>query len=331
MIESGVDEFPCVSEDELRAAMQEVKRECPSLAVLCHAEQCASHAVPEVNGEPHEYCTYLHSRPPRFETDAISTAIRLAEETGARTHIVHLSAAEGVPLFADAKAKGLTNVSVETCPHYLTLDADSIPSGATAFKCAPPIRGRDNQAALWSALRDGTIPMIVSDHSPCEPSLKLLETGNFNKAWGGISSLQLGLPLVFTELRHQALQSGESDEQFLGRIVRELNQWMSVAPAKFVNFNHRKGRLAVGMDGDLVCFSPETSVLVEQSMIQHKHKLTPYLGRTLYGAVNRTILRGTTVYVRRENEAPFFHSPIGQRVKPSTHPDEELHTKITAL
>jgi allantoinase len=319
-----VDEFPCVSPDELRAAMVEVVARCPTLPVLCHAEQCASHNHPPEEGEPSAYHSYLHSRPTRFETDAISTALRLAEETGARTHVVHLSAAEGVPLFAEARAKGLENVSVETCPHYLTLDAESIPSGATAFKCAPPIRGKANQAALWAALRAGTIPMIVSDHSPCEPSLKLLESGDFSKAWGGISSLQLGLPLIYSELRAQALAAGQSESEALDQAVAQVNQWMSLAPAKFVHFTHRKGALKVGMDGDVTFWNPSTPFLVEKAMIQHKHKLTPYLGRTLYGQVTKTFVRGIQVYENMKDGGVRFASPpIGQRVRPAEHPLEK--------
>jgi allantoinase len=338
MIESGVDEFPCVTTEQLEAAMTEVVKSCPSLPVLCHAEACAhdhsghSHEKDAAPADERAYSTYMHSRPETFETDAITTAIRLSEKTGARTHVVHLSAAQGVPLFRDAKKRGLKQVSVETCPHYLTLDAESIPSGATAFKCAPPIRSKSNQSSLWAGLFDGTIPMIVSDHSPCEPSLKHLEEGDFGKAWGGISSLQLGLPLIFSELRSQALSSGESSSVFLPRILRQLHQWMSRATSEFVGFHHRKGAIRVGWDGDVTIWQPETPFLVEKSMIQHRHKVTPYLGRTLYGCVVKTVVRGRIVF---ENHLPesspsssssgtssgvtFLSPPIGERVRPGSH------------
>jgi len=333
LIESGVDEFPCVSEEQLQAAMTEVAAKCPSLPVLVHAEACAhDHKPPQVD-DPTLYKGYLESRPPSFETDAIQMAIEVSAKTGARLHVVHLSAADAIPLFEEAKKRGLKQVSTETCPHYLTLDADSIPAGATAYKCAPPIREKSNQALLWHALKNGTIPMIVSDHSPCEPALKKPEIGDFQAAWGGISSLQLGLPLIFTELKAQydaeaaekknggedaSSSSSDSDTAALARIVSQIQEWMSAAPARFVHFDHRKGSLAEGMDADLVVWDPDATVLVQQSMIQHRHKLTPYLGRTLYGAVRRTFVRGQLVFAQDgEGQAiQWADAPRGQRVYP---------------
>ena len=341
-IESGVDEFPCVSESELRSAMQVVAEQCPTLPVLVHAEACAAHDHAAINAkaaaaDPTLYKNYLESRPPKFESDAIAMAIRLAEETKARMHVVHLSAQEGLGLFAAAHARGSANVSVETCPHYLTLDADSIPAGATSFKCAPPIREKSNQRALWAGLRAGTIAMIVSDHSPCEPALKKIEQGDFAQSWGGISSLQLGLPLIFSELRAQALaaassasaagaaSAAEAEAAFDPALsIHAIQGWMSASPAKFVNFSHRKGSLAVGHDGDFVAWDPEADLLVAQEMIQHRHKLTPYLGKTLRGVVRLTVLRGREVYeAPAQQSAVKFSQPIGQRVYPSSHKAEQ--------
>jgi allantoinase len=329
LIESGVDEFPCVNEDQLRAAMQLIAKKAPTLPVLVHAEACSHHDA-EALLESHKHCdktlykSYLDSRPANWESDAIRMALRQAEETGARCHVVHLSAAEALPLFREAHAKGLSNISVETCPHYLTLSAESIPAGATAYKCAPPIRDSANQKLLWAALREGTIPMIVSDHSPCEPSLKCLETGNFAQSWGGISSLQLGLPLVFSELKAQAQEGGGSFD--LAKTVHQIHEWMSAATSRFVHFTHRKGSLAVGMDGDLVAFDPDQPVLVAKEMIQHKHKITPYLGRTLSGAVRYTFVRGIQVYEAMEGGQVKFSQPLGERIMPAEHPVEKARS-----
>ena len=321
-IESGVDEFPCVNPEQLKAAMEVVVASAPHLPVLVHAEACAAHEHAELTAaaskaDPRAYASYLASRPPTFESSAIASAISLAEQTGARMHVVHLSAQEGLPLFEAARARGSGNVSVETCPHYLTLDADTIPAGATAYKCAPPIREKSNQAALWKALRAGTIPMIVSDHSPCEPALKCLETGDFAQSWGGISSLQLGLPLIFSELRAQAEAAGEAFDE--DKAVLSLHEWMSAAPARFVHFAHRKGSLLVGHDADIVAWDPRGDVLVAKEMIHHRHKLTPYLGRTLRGAVRKTFLRGAVVYAAEEGQACTFSAPQGARVYPAEH------------
>lgn len=332
-IESGVDEFPCVSEAQLKAAMELIAARHPTMPVLVHAEACSAHdhaalTASQAGNDPRQYKSYLESRPPSFESDAISMAIRLAEETKARMHVVHLSAQEGLPLFAAAHARGSAHVSVETCPHYLTLSAESIPAGATAYKCAPPIRELSNQKKLWEGLRAGTISMIVSDHSPCEPALKKLETGDFAQSWGGISSLQLGLPLIFSELRAQQLESGASDSSFdLAASVHSIVHWMCLSPARFVNFAHRKGSLSVGFDGDLVAWDPDAEVLVHESMIQHRHKVTPYIGRTLRGLVRLTVLRGKAVYEAAEGKPCTFATPSGERRLPASHHSEAKRAK----
>jgi allantoinase len=209
--------------------------------------------------------------------------IRLAREFGTRIHIVHHSSADSLPLLREAKASGLP-ITVETCPHYLTFAAEDICDGATQFKCCPPIRERENREQLWDALANGTIDMIVSDHSPCPPDLKLRETGDFLCAWGGISSLQLRLPVVWTEASRR------------GHSLAELARWLCRAPADLVGMGQRKGTLAVGADADLVIWNPEREFKVEGKALQHRHELTPYQDRILRGVVEQTFLRGRKIY-----------------------------------
>jgi allantoinase len=204
-------------------------------------------------------------------------------ETGCRAHVVHLSAAEALPMIAAAKAEGLP-LSVETCPHYLCLSAEEISDGQTQFKCAPPIRSAENREALWRGLEEGVIDFIVSDHSPCTPELKKLDTGDFLDAWGGISSLQLGLPNIWTELKRRGLP------------IERLMSWLCEGPAAFAGLDHRKGRIAPGYDADLVVWEPERSFVLEPADLRFKHKLSPYLGRHLSGRVTHTFLRGALCY-----------------------------------
>jgi len=209
--------------------------------------------------------------------------IRLCRETGARVHIVHHSSSDVLPLLKAAKAEGLP-LTVETCPHYLTFAAEEIPDGATHFKCCPPVRERENRERLWAALADGVIDMIVSDHSPCTPNLKLLETGDFLEAWGGIAALQFSLPAIWTQLHKR------------GFGLRELTRWMSAAPAKLAGLDERKGRLAIGYDADVVIFQAEKEFKVVPEIIEFKNKLTPYSGMNLRGVVEATYVRGVKVY-----------------------------------
>jgi allantoinase len=213
--------------------------------------------------------------------------IRLARETGARVHIVHHSSMSSLPLLRAARAEGLP-ITVETCPHYLTFVAEEIAEGATTFKCCPPIRGRENLAALWAALDEGVIDMIVSDHSPCPPEMKLVEAGDFMRAWGGISSLQLRLPVVWTEMRAR------------GHTIERLIEWTASAPARLVGLDGRKGALRVGSDADILIFRPDAPQRVEPALLEHRHKLTPYAGRVLSGVVEATYLRGVKIYERGE-------------------------------
>jgi allantoinase len=286
LVHSGVDEFPNVAEDDLRVAMPELAR--LGAVLLVHAElpgpiESAAGAVS--SGDPQRYQTFLHSRPRAAEDEAVALMLCLSRETGARIHIVHHSSSDSLPLLRAAKADGLP-VTVETCPHYLTFAAEDVPAGATEFKCCPPVRERENCERLWAALGEGVIDMVVSDHSPCTPHLKLQERGDFMQAWGGIASLQFALPVAWTG----------AEERGFG--LRDLTEWMSRRPARLAGLHHRKGELRVGHDGDVVIWHPEAEFRVEPSIIHHRHKLTPYNGRTLKGTVEAVFVRGRKVYER---------------------------------
>jgi allantoinase len=287
LVPSGVDEFEHVGERELREAM-------PILAsldrpLMVHAElpgPIESAYLTLRGADPRCYATYLASRPPAAETQAVAMMVELCEATGARTHIVHVSSSASVPLLRSARDRGL-RMTAETCPHYLAIDAEEIPDGATEFKCAPPIRERANRQALWEALVRGDLDMIVSDHSPCPPSMKQRESGDCFAAWGGIASLQLGAAVVWSEMRERGLP--------VGCLVR----WMSEAPARLAGLEGRKGRIVPGYDADLVLWDPDGEQLVEPAMLLHRHSLTPYLGRRLTGVVEATYVRGELAYDRR--------------------------------
>ena len=228
-----------------------------------------------------KYRDFLASRPPEAESAAVETVVEAARAVGARVHILHLSAASALPALETARRGGV-RVSAETCPHYLALTAEEVPDGATPFKCCPPIRGAANREALWRGLADGIIGCVVSDHSPCPPSLKRPDTGDFGAAWGGIASLQLGLPIVWTAARER------------GHSLAEVVAWMAANPAELVGLE-RKGRIAVGRDADLVAFAPDDEFTVDPASLHHRHPVTPYAGRTLRGAVRGTWLRGVLV------------------------------------
>jgi allantoinase len=284
LVHSGVDEFPHVTEANLREAMPELAR--LNSVLLVHAE------VPEpienaaenlVGSSPRDYRTFLKSRPRASENEAVALMIRLCRETGARVHIVHHSSSDALPMLREARAEGLP-LTVETCPHYLTFAAEEIPAGATHFKCCPPVRERENREKLWAALAEGVIDMVVSDHSPCTPNLKLQETGDFLEAWGGIAALQFSLPVMWTGLRKRGLG------------LRDLSGWMSAAPARLAGLDERKGKLAAGYDADVVVWRPEKEFKIVPEIIHHRHKLTPYLGMDLRGVVETTFVRGAKVY-----------------------------------
>lgn len=288
---SGVSEFPEVTEAELRPAMAKLARSGAPL--LVHGESPKRLAA--LKGRPNRYRSYLESRPRAAENDAIALMVRLCSETRARVHILHLSSAEALESLAQAKQDGLP-VTAETCPHYLFFTAEEIPDGATEFKCAPPIRERENRERLWEALRGGLIDMVVSDHSPSPPELKHRDSGDFARAWGGISSLQLGLSATWTAANER------------GFSVEQLARWMCLAPARLAGLNSRKGAIAAGYDADLVIWNPEATWKVEPAQIHHRHKLTPYAGRILKGVVESTYLNGEKIYERGH----FASRPSGE-------------------
>ncbi|MGP4000484.1 allantoinase AllB [Streptomyces sp. 8N706] len=278
LLHSGVEEFPPLAPGELEEAMAEIAGFDGMLIV--HAED--PHLI---EGAPRRagrrYADFLASRPREAENTAIEGLILLAKRFGARVHVLHLSSGEALPLIAAARSEGV-RISVETCPHFLTLTAEEIPDGATEFKCCPPIREAANQDALWQGLADGTIDCVVSDHSPCTPGLKRFDTGDFAQAWGGISSLQLGLPAVWTEARRR------------GRSIEDVVRWMSTAPAELAGLE-RKGAIEAGRDADFAVLAPEETFTVDPARLHHRNQVTAYAGRTLYGVVRSTWLRGRRI------------------------------------
>jgi allantoinase len=278
LVPSGVDEFEHVTEKDLREAMPELTR--LGALLIVHAELPQSIKTEAVGGA--DYRSFLASRPRAAEDEAIELMIRLSREFDTRVHIVHLSSADAIPMLREAQAAGV-KITAETCPHYLHFAAEEVPAGATEFKCCPPIRERDNREELWDGLKDGTIDFIVSDHSPCPGEMKLRETGDFMKAWGGIASLQLRLPIVWTEARRR------------GFSLLDVTRWLCANPARQVSFEPRKGSIAVGCDADIVIWNPDTPFTVTPSTLHHRHKLTPYAGEVLSGIVQQTFLRGRKI------------------------------------
>ena len=300
LIDSGVKEFPHVNEAQLREAM-------PVLAslgrvLMAHAELPApiARAVADLDPatDPRCHATWLRTRPPEAEEQAITLLVALARDSGARVHIVHVAAAGAIPILRRARAEGLS-LTAETCPHYLVFNAESIPDGATRFKCAPPIREREHREALWAALRSGDLDMIASDHSPCPPALKLPAEGDCLRAWGGIASIQLALAAVWSTAPSH------------GATVPDVGRWMSERPARLVGLDGRKGAIAPGHDADLVIWDPEAEFIVNASALQHRHKVTPYEGMRLRGVVHETWVRGARVYDRGH----FVHEARGHLLR----------------
>jgi allantoinase len=278
---SGVDEFEHVDEADLEAAVPILVRR--GVPLLVHAEWPAALIDVDRSSDPRDYWTWLSSRPPASEQAAIDFLIRLARKYGARIHVVHLASAEALPSLDAARRAGLA-ISVETCPHYLTFDAEHIASGATAFKCAPPIREARHREGLWAGLADGRIDLIATDHSPAPPAVKSLGAGDFVAAWGGIASLQLGLCAVWTGAESR------------GIALERLATWLASAPAKLAGLDDRKGAIAPGCDADFVFFDPEATTVVNPSTLFHRHPITPYAGMRLRGRIHRTMLRGEMVF-----------------------------------
>lgn len=279
---SGVDEFPHCGEADVARALAAL---APLNAVLmAHAE------LPEALVEGHEharsYAAYAATRPAAAEVQAVELLARLAEAARARVHIVHVSSAATPPVVTAARERGVA-ITAETCPHYLHFAAHEIRDGATQFKCAPPIRTRADRDALWHALATGQIGHVASDHSPCPPAMKRKESGDFMAAWGGIASLQLTLPVLWTGMRERGLP------------LARLAEWLSLAPARLVGLAGRKGSLSPGHDADLVVWDPDATFVVQGTSLLHRHPFTPYQGARLHGVVHSTYVRGTCVHDRR--------------------------------
>jgi allantoinase len=301
LIYPGCEGLGLIDEAELRIAMPTIAG--LGLPLLVHAElvgpcAAATEALEAQGADWRKYASYLASRPAAAELQAIALLIRLARELGCWVHIVHLSAADALPMLYEAKAEGL-KITVETCPHYLYFAADNVKDGDTLLKCAPPIRSEANRAALWKGLRDGTIDLVASDHSPCPPEMKGMEDGSFKDAWGGIASISLGLSAVWTKAVTNSF--GLSD----------LARWMAEKPAVLAGLQKRKGSLATGFDADFFIFSPEETFTVTHSNLYFRHKLSPYVGERLQGVVRKTFLRGKCVF----DEGEFLGVPIGCEVR----------------
>jgi allantoinase len=278
LLPSGVDEFAPLDPAGVRAAMQGIT-EFGGL-LIAHAEDAAViDAAPRARGRHYE--DFIASRPPAAEVSAIEALLEQTRATGCRTHVVHLSSAASLPLIRAAKAAGLP-VTVETCPHYLTLRAEDVPDGATQFKCCPPIRDDANRELLWAALADGTIDLIVSDHSPCTVDAKCLDTGDFGAAWGGIASVQLGLPAIWTEAAARDIP------------LTDVVRWMATAPAALTGLADR-GAIAPGQQADLCIFAPDERFVVDPARLQQRNPISPYAGKELRGVVKQTWLHGVPI------------------------------------
>lgn len=291
LLHSGVDEFPASSLDDLSNALEVLAKN--NALMVVHAED--SVAI-ERSSKPssRSYAEFLASRPKGAENVAIAQLIEEARRSTARVHVLHLSSGDSLSLIRSAKADGV-KISAETCPHYLSLTAEEIADGATQYKCCPPIREKRNQDELWQGLESGIIDQIVSDHSPCTEDLKIFDIGDFQQAWGGISSLQLGISIIWT----QALARGIS--------LWQLTQWMAQKPAQLAGLAH-KGAIAVGMDADCAEFDVDDEFRVEPAALFHKNQVTPYQGKILKGRVKQTWLGGELIY----KDGHMINSPQGK-------------------
>lgn len=276
---SGIDEFPNVAEADLRKAMPIIAKH--NLPLLVHCELTAS--GPRLQASSSSYQEYLLSRPRKWEDDAIALMIRLCEEFNCRTHIVHLSSADSIDQIQQAKQKGLP-LTVETAQHYLYFNAEQIPDGRTEYKCAPPIREKENNERLWQALKEGVIDFVATDHSPAPPEMKEIKRGDLMKAWGGISSVQFALPVLWTAARKHNCN------------LEQIAKWLCENSSLLPGLENRKGKIEKGYDADLVIWDPEKNFTVTEDIIHHRHKITPYLNEELYGVVEQTWLAGERVF-----------------------------------
>jgi allantoinase len=291
---SGIDEFPNVTEADLRKAMPLIAKHNLPLLVHCELEagkrvtnpersRRANRGTPEEFAIEQSYQHYLSSRPKKWEDDAIALMIRLCEEFQCRVHIVHLSSAGSIEQIQKAKQKGLP-ITVETAQHYLYFNAETIPDAQTAFKCAPPIREKENNEQLWNALKEGIIDFVATDHSPAPPEMKEMASGNLMKAWGGIASLQLALPVLWTAARKRNIP------------ITYIAKWLCEHPAYLPGLQKSKGKIAKGYDADFVIWNPHSPFTVTGTQLHHKHKITPYLNEELYGVTEQTWLQCTRIF-----------------------------------
>ncbi len=284
LVDPGINGFTMVTKSQLRAALPHVAK--TGLPLLVHAELPGpiEAAAAELTGADwRRYRTYLRSRPDEAELEAIDLLLALCREFRFPLHIVHLATSKALDCLRKAKSEGLP-VTVETCPHYLYFSSQGIADGATLYKCAPPIRDRANREQLWQALREGVIDLVVTDHSPCPPQMKRLEEGSFRTAWGGIASLSVALPLMWTEARRRGFN------------LSDIARWMAEKPATLAGCGRRKGKIAAGYDADFVVFDPETEFTVTADQLHHRHRVSPYLGHHLTGRVRQTYLRGECIF-----------------------------------
>lgn len=280
LIHSGIDEFPNVNEKDLMKVMPVLASY--NLPLLVHCELQSPHDNAGFNPVT-SYAAYANSHPAEWEINAVRLMIDLCRSYNCRTHVVHVSSSETARLIRKAKEDELP-ITAETAQHYLYFDSAMIDDGRTEFKCAPPIRDKRNQESLWEALSEGTLDFVATDHSPAPPNLKQLDSGNFKKAWGGISSLQFALPALWTRARDR------------GFTEADVCQWLSSNPSFICGLSHRKGFLKKGYDADLVIWDPTQTFIVKEEQVHHKHKVTPYLGEELYGVVKQTWLAGKKIY-----------------------------------
>jgi allantoinase len=300
LIHSGIDGFAWVDENDLRAALAQLLG--TGLPLLAHAEVCgpvndATESLNRAGADWRKYSNYLASRPDEAETEAIALLIRLAEEFDTPVHIVHLSSAMALPLLSEARGRGVP-ITVETCTQYLHFAGEEIPDGATEFKCAPPIRAAENRERLWKALEKGAIDFVVTDHSPCPPAMKRREEGRWDLAWGGIASLGLALPVLWTGMRQRGLP------------LERIAEWMAAGPARLAGLEGKKGMLAPGADADFVVFDPDHEWTVSPEHLHFRHKISPYLGARLRGCVRETWLRGELIF----RNGDFVGEPRGQEL-----------------
>lgn len=302
LIYPGCEGFTSIDYGNLCRALPAIARS--GLPLLVHAElsgpiEAATAALNAEGADWRRYATYLASRPDAAEIEAVTMLLDLCREFRFRLHIVHVASAGALPLLAAAKREGLP-VTAETCPHYLHLASESVPDGATQFKCAPPLRSEANREALWQGLLEGTLDLIATDHSPCPPAMKTAGEGRFDRAWGGIASLSTALPVVWTECVRRRVP--------LARVAR----WMSAAPASLAGLSNRVGTIARGRHANLVAFDTESAVEVTPARLHYRHHISPYMGETLQGVVRGTWLRGEIVFSCHGETAEFASVPRGK-------------------